>query len=71
MKVKNSNIIIKEWKVKSKSDPSNKHHIVGWNGNDYWVCDCTAGMYGRDCRHKRIVRNKLEGLKKKTYGETN
>ena len=70
MKVKNSNIIIKEWRVRSKSN-NDKYHTVGWNGKDYWVCDCTAGMYGRDCRHKRIVRNKLEGLKKKTYGETN
>jgi len=66
MKVKNSNIIIKEWKVKSKSDPS-KHHIVGWNGNDYWVCDCAGYAFNKNCRHIRKVINKLNGLKYNNY----
>ncbi len=61
MKVKDAKIIIKEWKVKSKTNPNN-FHIVGWNGRDYWTCNCIAGAFGRDCRHKRIVKNKLKGL---------
>jgi len=61
MLVKNIKVVRKEWKVRSKSNP-NQYHIVGWDGKDYWECDCTAGSMGRDCRHKRIVKNKLKGL---------
>lgn len=61
MIVKDIKVVRKEWRVRSKSD-TNKYHIVGWDGKDYWECDCVAGSYGRDCRHKRIVKNKLKGL---------
>ena len=52
----------KVWKVPSKSVPGKTYSVVDVGGGEL-ACDCYAGSFKADCRHKRRIRNDIEGLK--------
>ena len=55
------------WKVPSKSEKGVCHN-VSFSEMYGWKCDCIAGSMNRECRHKRICFNKINGL---TYNGEN
>jgi len=55
------------WKVSSKSE-NGAFHIVEYYENNHWECDCLGyQMRKKECRHIRIAKHSLKGLK--YYGE--
>ena len=62
---------IHTFRVRSRSDPG-KYHKVKEYADGHWECDCEgflmARKHGKDCRHIRIAKNYLNGLK---YGGEN
>jgi len=48
----------KKFKVRSKSNPNEWHHLELWT-DDTIVCDCIAGKMRKECRHKSIVKKYL------------
>jgi hypothetical protein len=65
MKVKGVDYIVKKWRVPSKSNPGT-FHVVGKTKEGELSCDCTAGGYGRFCKHKLRVEQKY-GDKSEVY----
>ncbi len=47
--------LLARWRVKSKSKPG-KFHIVEVYSDGQYRCDCTAGIYLRECSHKIKVK---------------
>lgn len=58
---------IKKYEVRSKSEKG-KVRIVEQLANGKFVCDCPSH---RECRHIRIVKNKLKGEKYEHRSENN
>jgi hypothetical protein len=50
------------FKLPSKSEKG-KFHTISESKRGSLICDCTAGKFERECRHKRITSNTLKGLK--------
>ncbi len=52
-------LTVKKYEIKGRSG----NYIVEILNNGEMRCNCIAGSMGKDCRHKRILRNKLKGEK--------
>jgi hypothetical protein len=50
------------FRIRSKSQKG-KYHIVAWCGGDECECTCTAGQFHHPCRHVRIAKHHLKGLR--------
>ena len=59
---KSGHIPVFKWKVKSNSTEG-KYYIVQYFEDKHWECTCTAGMFGRQCRHIRHAVNNFKELK--------
>ena len=51
-------ILVKKWNVRSSSDPS-RLYLVEKMADGSLRCDCPAGLFNRECRHKSLIREKL------------
>lgn len=51
--LRNSLKASKSWKVPSKTENGKWHEVVLSNGK--LICNCTAGLMGKDCSHKQII----------------
>jgi len=51
----------KKWKVRSSSDPKKIYNVFLFE-NGTLSCDCVAGVFNRECRHKKTIR-KLFNIK--------
>ena len=58
---KNGHVPVFKWKVKSNSIKG-KYYIVQYFEDNHWECNCTAGMFGRKCRHIRHAINNFREL---------
>lgn len=58
---------IRQWKLESKSEKG-VYRIVEELAGGKLTCTCPAGSFNAECRHKRIVRNKLTNNIKPEYG---
>ena len=52
-------ITLEKWNVRSSKDPG-KLYLVEKLSDNSLQCDCPAGMFKRDCRHKRLIREKFD-----------
>jgi hypothetical protein len=50
------------FRIRSKSRKG-KYHIVAWCGWDEWECTYPTGEFHRPCRHVRIAKHHLKGLR--------
>ena len=65
MEINNIYYCVKRFKVKSKSNPNSFHHLELLS-NGKIICDCYAGVFNRDCRHKKLVKEKLQKYEQTT-----
>lgn len=50
--------ITEKWNVRSSGDPE-KLYLVEKMINGSLRCDCVAGHFKKDCRHKKVIRDKF------------
>lgn len=79
MKLKNTTIPIRAFRVSSKSEKGKKHIVELWSDgvlscgatSDYNIYGdfaiCKAGLYNKPCRHKKIVRDYLRQYEPEAY----
>jgi hypothetical protein len=53
----------RRFKIPSKSEPGHFHIVELWSDGSL-ECDCVAGSYKRECRHKKFIKEHL-----KLFGE--
>lgn len=51
-------IVVKEWKVPSKSERGKIHKVQKFL-DGHLGCDCIAGQMKRECRHQKLIKETL------------
>lgn len=59
MKVQIEPYIVQRIRVKSRSKPDETHLVELFN-DEMIVCDCIAGLYRKNCRHKKVANKYLK-----------
>jgi len=55
---------IKAYLIPSKSEPGRSHRVTLWS-DDKLACDCIAGGFKKNCKHKEKVRKHIKNAKER------